>query len=132
MKEVMAVIRMNKINQTKRALADAGITSFTATGSVVGRGKGLVDFRIMQGAEKGQPEAIALLGEGPILVSKRLLLIIVPDDLVQKAVETIISANQTGNSGDGKIFVMPIMDAIKVRTGESGEGVLDQVERSVK
>ncbi len=63
MKEVMAVIRMNKINDTKRALNEAGITSFTATGRVQGRGKGLVDYRILHGAEEGAPEAIAQLGE---------------------------------------------------------------------
>ncbi|MBN2010525.1 P-II family nitrogen regulator [candidate division KSB1 bacterium] len=124
MKEVMAVIRINKINQTKRALADAGVSSFTATGKVLGRGKGMVDFRILQGAEKGQPEAIALLGQGPRLVPKRLLTIVVPDKMVEKTVETIIKTNQTGNSGDGKIFVMPVLDSVRVRTGQSGEAVI--------
>lgn len=125
MKEVMAVIRINKINQTKRALAEAGISSFTATGRVLGRGKGMVDYRVLHGAEEGRTEAMALLGQGPMLVSKRLLTIIVPDDKVQKTVETIIKANITGNSGDGKIFVLPVLDAIRVRTGQSGDVVLD-------
>lgn len=125
MKEVMAVIQINKINQTKRALADAGISSFTATGRVLGRGKGVVDYRVLHGAEEGRTEAMALLGQGPLLVSKRLLTIIVPDDKVQKTVDAIIGVNQTGNSGDGKIFIMPILDAIRVRTGQSGDAVLD-------
>lgn len=124
MKEVMAIIRINKINQTKRALADAGISSFTATGKVLGRGKGMVDFRILHGAEKGYTEAIALLGEGPRLVPKRLLTIVVPDSKVEKTVQAIIKVNQTGSSGDGKIFVMPVLDSVRVRTGESGETVV--------
>ena len=58
MKEVMAVIRMNKMNQTKQALADAGIASFTAR-KVMGRGKGKVDYLLLKGAEAGYEEAIA-------------------------------------------------------------------------
>lgn len=122
MKEVMAVIRMNKINDTKRALNDAGITSFTATGRVLGRGKGLVDYRILHGAEEGTPEAIAQLGEGPRLVPKRLITVVVSDEWVERTVEAIIKTNQTGNSGDGKIFVLPVLEATRVRTGETVEG----------
>ena len=125
MKEVMAMIRINKMNETKRALSDAGISSFTATGRVTGRGKGLVDFRVLHGAEEGLTEAISQLGAGPLLTPKRLLMIMVPDDKVSTVVDTIIKTNQTGNSGDGKIFVMPLMDSIRVRTGESGDIVLD-------
>ncbi len=122
MKEVMAVIRMNKINDTKRALNEAGITSFTATGRVLGRGKGLVDYRILHGAEEGAPEAIAQLGDGPRMVPKRLITVVVSDDWVERTVEAIIKTNQTGNSGDGKIFVLPILEATRVRTGETVEG----------
>jgi nitrogen regulatory protein PII 2 len=130
MKEVMAVIRMNKINDTKRALNEAGITSFTATGRVQGRGKGLVDYRILHAAEEGVPEAIAQLGDGPRLVPKRLITVVVSDDWVERTVEAIIKTNKTGNAGDGKIFVLPILEATRVRTGEtvagaSGGNVLD-------
>ena len=125
MKEVMAVIRINKINKTKKALSEAGIAAFTATGKVLGRGKGMVDYRILHGAENGYPEAISQLGQGPRLVAKRLITVILPDDKVDLAVKTMIEVNQTGNAGDGKIFVMPVIDAVKVRTGESGDKVLD-------
>jgi len=125
MKEVMAVIRMNMMNKTKKALAEVGISSFTATGRVMGRGKGNVDYTLLDGAKEGYEEAIAQLGKGPRLVPKRLLWIIVPDELVQKTVDTIIEVNQTGQPGDGKIFVMPTLDAIRIRTGESGDTVLD-------
>ncbi len=126
MKEVMAVIRMNMMNKTKKALVDAGISSFTATGRVMGRGKGNVDFKLLEGAKNGYEEAISQLSKGPRLIPKRLLWIVVPDTLVQKTVTTIIEVNQTGQPGDGKIFVMPIADAYRVRTGESGDVVLDK------
>ncbi len=122
MKEVMAMIRLNKINPTKKALNEAGITSFTATGRVLGRGKGLVDFRVLEGAKSGQEEAIARLGDGPRLVPKRLITVVVSDDWVERTVNAIISVNQTGKAGDGKIFVMPVYEATRVRTGESVSG----------
>lgn len=125
MKEVMAIIRMNKINETKRALAKAGFPSLTATGRVFGRGKGLVDFRIMKGAEEGIPDAIAQLGSDPKLVPKRLLTLVVTDDNVDLAVKTLVATNKTGNSGDGKIFVLPIEDSFRVRTKERGKVTLD-------
>lgn len=122
MKEIMAIIRQNKMNTTKEALAEVGITSFTATGRVLGRGKGLVDYRILHGAEEGHVEAIDQLGEGPRLVPKRLITVVVSDDWKDKTVQTIIEANRSGNAGDGKIFVLPINDAIRVRTGETATG----------
>ena len=70
MKEVLAIIRMNKMNETKRALADAGVASLTAR-KVVGRGKGKVDYLLLQGAEEGFDEAIQQLGPGPKLIPKR-------------------------------------------------------------
>jgi nitrogen regulatory protein PII 2 len=124
MKEVMAIVRMNMMNQTKRALSEAGISSVTAR-DALGRGKGLVDVNLLKGAEKGFEEAVAMLGQSGRLIPKRALIIVVPDKLVEKTVKTIIRVNQTGKSGDGMIFVMPCMDAIRVRTGERGNDVLD-------
>ena len=126
MKEIMAIIRINRMNKTKEALSAAGISSFTATGRVLGRGKGQVDFRLFKGAEEGQEEAIVQLGQGPKLVPKRLITVVVPDTLAGRVIETIISANKTGNAGDGKIFVLPVKEAMRVRTGETGDGVLDE------
>lgn len=124
MKEVMAVIRMNMMNKTKKALSDAGISSMTAK-EVLGRGKGLVDYHLLQGAEKGYEEAIAQLGQSQRLIPKRLLTVVVRDKLVQKTVNIIIKVNQTEKPGDGKIFVMPVTDYVSVRTSEGGDGVLD-------
>lgn len=125
MKEIIAILRMNMMNKTKRALADAGIPSMSAR-EALGRGKGLVDFKVLDGAEKGYEEAIAQLGQSHRLIPKRMLLTVVPDKLVDKVVKTIIKTNQTGKAGDGKIFVMPTLDAIRIRTGESGDEVLDE------
>ena len=126
MKEVLAIIRMNKMNQTKQALADAGFSAFHAR-PVFGRGKGNVDFRILKGAEEGHEEAISQLGPAIKLIPKRMLNVMVPDDKVASVVETIIKTNQTGHPGDGKIFVLPIEGSIRVRTGEVGDQALDEV-----
>jgi nitrogen regulatory protein PII 2 len=125
MKEVMAIVRMNMMNKTKKALSDAGVSSMTAR-DVLGRGKGMVDFKALSGAEKGYEEAISQLGQSQRLIPKRMIITVVPDKLVKRVVETIISANQTGKSGDGKIFVSPVENAYRVRTAEDGDAVLDE------
>jgi len=126
MKEIMAIVRINMMNKTKQALADAGISSVTAR-DALGRGKGLVDLTLLEGAEKGYEEAVAQLGQSQRLIPKRIFFVVVPDRLVQKTVKTIMAVNRTGKSGDGKIFVMPIFDSVRVRTGEAGDQVLDEV-----
>jgi len=127
MKEVMAIIRMNKINQTKKALIEAGITSMHAR-ECLGRGKGLVDLELLKGAEQGYEEAIAQLGNSQRLIPKRMVSIVLPDKLVGKAVSTVISVNRTGKAGDGKIFILPVIDTIRIRTGEAGDETLDEVQ----
>ncbi|OEU52423.1 MAG: nitrogen fixation protein [Desulfobacterales bacterium C00003106] len=124
MREVMAIIRMNMMNPTKKALAEAGIGSITAR-DALGRGKGLVDLKLLKGAEQGYEEAISQLGQSQRLIPKRILFIVVKEKFVEKAVKTIIKVNQTGKSGDGKIFVIPVSDSACVRTGESGDKTLD-------
>lgn len=125
MKEIMAIVRINMMNKTKAALAEAGISSVTAR-DALGRGKGLVDLNLLEGAEKGYEEAIVQLGQSQRLIPKRIFFVVVPDRLVKKTVQTIIAVNRTGKSGDGKIFVMPVMDSVRVRTAESGDQVLDE------
>jgi nitrogen regulatory protein PII 2 len=125
MKEIMAIVRINMMNKTKAALAEAGISSVTAR-DALGRGKGLVDLNLLEGAEKGYEEAIVQLGQSQRLIPKRIFFVVVPDRLVKKTVQTIMKVNRTGKSGDGKIFIMPVMDAVRVRTAESGDQVLDE------
>jgi nitrogen regulatory protein PII 2 len=125
MKEVMAIVRMNKINQTKKALTEAGVSSMHAR-ECLGRGKGLIDMEILKGAEAGYEEAISQLGNSQRLIPKRMISIVVPDDLIKQTVSAIMTANRTGKAGDGKIFVLPVSDAVRIRTGESGEETLDE------
>ncbi|MCK9174675.1 MAG: P-II family nitrogen regulator [Desulforhopalus sp.] len=120
MKEVIAVVRINMMNQTKQALTDCGIDAFFVH-EAQGRGKGFVNPEILEGVQQGHEEAASLLGEKGKLYPKRLLTVVVEDSLVDDVVETIIETNQTGMPGDGKIFVVPLGDAVRVRTGEAGE-----------
>lgn len=126
MKEVMAIIRINMINQTKKALLLAGIDSITAR-KVSGRGKQSVKFEMLKDVLEGQDiekPIVEAIAESHKLIPKRLLTIIVSDDKVKTVVDTIISVNKTGNPGDGKIFVLPLEETIRVRTGETGESAI--------
>ena len=124
MKQVIAIIRMNMVNRTKQALVEAGYSAFTVR-KVLGRGKGQVDFRVLHGAEEGHSEAIARLrDDGPMLIPKRLMTIVTPAAGVPKLVETIVKTNQTGRPGDGKIFVLPVSEVVRIRTGETGASAL--------
>ncbi|MEW6221050.1 MAG: P-II family nitrogen regulator [Thermodesulfobacteriota bacterium] len=120
MKEVMAIVRINMMNQTKQALTDAGIDAFFAH-EAQGRGKGFANPQVLQGAREGYEEAAALLGAKGQLYPKRLVTAVVADDQVAQVVQALIKANQTGKPGDGKIFVLPMADAVRVRTGETGQ-----------
>ncbi len=123
MKQIVAIIRPAQMNRTRTALADAGFSGFTAR-KIVGRGRGSVDLRVLRAAEAGQEEAIARLGEGPRLLPRRMLTIVVPDDRAEAAIETIVGTNRTGQPGDGKIFVLPVREAIRIRTRERGHDAL--------
>ncbi|MDD3364902.1 MAG: P-II family nitrogen regulator [Syntrophomonas sp.] len=124
MKEVLAVIRMDMINKTKEALLKEGFPSLNAR-RVLGRGKKKIDFSLIEsmvnGNEFSSPLIAEAISEGHRLVPKRLLSIIVKDDEVKTLVDIIISVNQKGKAGDGKIFVVPVVDCIRIRTGENGE-----------
>jgi nitrogen regulatory protein PII 2 len=129
MKLILAMIRIAKINATKEALSAAGLPSFMASGKVQGRGRGR-GIGPRYNEIMNNPELRAdfkdAAGEGePKLKTKRLITLIVTDDKKDVAVQTIIKANQTGNSGDGKIFVSQVFDAVQIRTGDHGDEVLD-------
>ncbi len=120
MKEVIAIVRINMMNHTKQALTECGVAAFFAH-EAHGRGKGFVNPEVLEGAQQGYEEAASLLGEKGKLYPKRMLTAVVEDSMVDCVVETIINTNQTGMPGDGKVFVVPISDAVRVRTGETGE-----------
>ena len=125
MKEVIAVIRMDMINRTKEALLLEGFPALNCR-KVMGRGKKKVDFTLIEkfiteGIEVNSPKVAEAISEGHRLVPKRLLSLIVKDIKVKKVIEAIMNTNSRGNPGDGKIFVMPVSDCIRIRTGENGE-----------
>lgn len=121
MKEVMAIVRLNKVNQTKEALAVNGFPAFTCR-KVLGRGKKLMDmFLLTTFVEEGQIPMNSVgehLTEYSRLIPKRIFTLTVAEEDVQKVVTTIMDINYTGNPGDGKIFVLPIYENYQVRTGE--------------
>lgn len=122
MKEVMAFIRVNKVNDTKKALAEAGFPSFTCR-KVVGRGRKTVDSTLVKIVLESGKLPMNVQGEALTehvrLVPKRFFTLIVEDDQIQEAVQAIIRVNQTGNSGDGKIFIIDIPETYRIRTGEN-------------
>ncbi len=122
MKEVMAIVRQNKVNSTKEALAEAGVPAFTCR-KVLGRGKKLIDMSLLHSfVDAGEIPANPMgeyISEANRLISKRVFTMIVDDAEVEKVVNTIIEVNATGNPGDGKIFVSPILENYKVRNGEA-------------
>lgn len=122
MKEVMAIVRQNKVNLTKEALAEAGVPAFTCR-KVLGRGKKLIDMNLLHSlVDAGEvPETPVgeYLSEITRLIPKRVFTFIVDDSEVEKVVNTIIDVNSTGNPGDGKIFILPVTENYKVRNGES-------------
>ncbi|OPY56163.1 MAG: Nitrogen regulatory protein P-II [Pelotomaculum sp. PtaU1.Bin035] len=123
MKEIIAIIRMNKVNETKKALMDVGICGLHAV-KVMGRGKLRVDFSMLGGISIQEEIGGILadgLAKGSRLIPKRMLTILVQDGEVEKVVNALIKVNQGGNKGDGKIFVAPVLDVARVRTGERGE-----------
>jgi nitrogen regulatory protein PII 2 len=121
MKLILAIIRIAKMQETKEALSAVDLPSFTAM-SVLGRGKGHGD---LEKAGEVSPQFHELIPEMPRLKSKRMITLVVTDEKKDLAVETIIKANQSGKSGDGKIIVVEASDSIRVRTGETGDSTLD-------
>ncbi len=138
MKEITAIIRRDKIQETKNVLAGLGYPSLTIQ-SVEGRGKQRGAMCAEMDSEmpdsyctavklKATPSTYALdhtLPKIALFVPKRLLTIVVPDDVVTTIVKSIIKVNQSGKAGDGKIFVSPIEGTLRVRTGEKdGEAIV--------
>ncbi len=124
MREIMCFIRANKVNDTKRALAESGFPAFTCC-RCLGRGKKSIGSNVLKtiiatGELPLNPTGESLT-EATRLIAKRFFTLIINDQDVDKAVQAIISVNQTGNPGDGRIFVLPILETHSVRTGVGGE-----------
>ncbi len=112
MKLVMAIVKPFKLDEVREALTDIGVAGMTVS-EVKGFGRQKGHTEIYRGAEY----AISFL-------PKAKLEVVVADNQVDGAVEAISKAAQTGTIGDGKIFVVDVSTAVRVRTGESGDEAL--------
>ena len=109
MKLIVAIIKPFKLEEVKEALAEAGIEGMTVT-EVKGFGRQKGHTEIYRGSEY----TVDFLPKVKIEIA-------VADDVAGKAVDAIVKAAKTGKIGDGKIFILPIEEAVRIRTEERGE-----------
>lgn len=112
MKKIEAIIKPFKLDDVREALTDAGITGMTVS-EVKGFGRQKGHTEIYRGAEY----AVDFL-------PKVKLEIVLADDMVERAIELIVETARSGKIGDGKIFVTPIEQIIRIRTGETDEAAV--------
>ena len=112
MKKIEAIIKPFKLDEVREALSDIGANGLTVT-EVKGFGRQKGHTELYRGAEY----VVDFLPKVKIEV-------VVRDDVVETAIESIIKAARTGKIGDGKIFVMPVEQVVRIRTGETGESAV--------
>jgi len=112
MKKIEAIIKPFKMEDVKEALSEIGIEGMTVT-EVKGFGRQKGHTEIYRGSEYTVD-----------FLPKVKFEIVVADDRVQKAVDVIVAAAKTGKIGDGKVFVLPIEEAIRIRTEEHGDSAI--------
>jgi nitrogen regulatory protein P-II 1 len=111
-KKVEAIIKPFRLDEVKEALDEAGIVGLT-----VSEVKGI-------GRQKGHTELYRGAEYVVDLLPKVKVELVVPDDQVERVVDAIEQAARSGRIGDGKIFVMPVEEAVRIRTGERGDDAL--------
>ncbi len=109
MKKIEAIIKPFKLDEVKEALSGIGVEGLTVT-EVKGFGRQKGHTEIYRGAEYVVD-----------FLPKIKLEIVVTEEVVDKVIEAIVAAANTGKIGDGKIFVLPIEEAVRIRTGEKGD-----------
>jgi len=112
MKLIEAIIKPFKVDDVRKALSEIGVAGLTVT-----EAKGF-------GRQKGHTELYRGAEYVVDLVPKMKLEILVSDDQLERAIEAIVSAASTGKIGDGKIFVLAVNEAVRIRTGETGNSAL--------
>jgi nitrogen regulatory protein PII len=112
MKKIEAIIKPFKLDDVKQALSEIGITGMTVT-EVKGHGRQKGHKEIYRGAEYQVD-----------FLPKTKIEIIVDQSMVDSVVKKILESARTGKIGDGKIFVMPVEEVIRVRTGETGKDAI--------
>ncbi len=112
MKKIEAVIKPFKLDEVRESLSEVGVTGLTVT-EVKGFGRQKGHTELYRGAEYVVD-----------FLPKIKIEVIVADETVERAVEAIIKAARTGKIGDGKIFVSPVEQVVRIRTGEAGEDAI--------
>jgi nitrogen regulatory protein P-II 1 len=112
MKKLEAIIKPFKLDEVREALSEVGVTGLTVT-EVKGFGRQKGHTELYRGAEYVVD-----------FLPKVRVEVIIADEMVERAVEAVIRAARTGKIGDGKIFVTPVEQVIRIRTGESGESAV--------
>jgi nitrogen regulatory protein P-II 1 len=112
MKKIEAIIKPFKLDEVREALSAIGIMGLTAT-EVKGFGRQKGHTELYRGAEYVVD-----------FLPKVKLDLIISDDMVEKAIDVIVSTAHTGKIGDGKIFVMDVNQVIRIRTGEKGDAAV--------
>ncbi len=112
MKKIEAIVKPFKLDEVKEALQEVGLQGITVT-----EAKGF-------GRQKGHTELYRGAEYVVDFLPKVKIEIVCTDEMVDRAVEAIRNAAQTGRIGDGKIFIYPIEQAIRIRTGESGDDAI--------
>lgn len=109
MKKIEAIIKPFKLEEVKEALSEIGIQGMTVT-EVKGFGRQKGHTEIYRGSEYTVD-----------FLPKVKIEVVLGDDLIEKAIDAIVKSAKTGKIGDGKVFVLPIEQAIRIRTDETGE-----------
>ena len=112
MKKIEAIIKPFKLEEVKEALTTMGVRGITVS-EVKGFGRQKGHTELYRGAEYVVD-----------FLPKIKIEIILPDDQVERAIEAITSSARTGRIGDGKIFIIPLDGAVRIRTGEKGEDAI--------
>ena len=112
MKQITAIIKPFKLDEVREALAEAGVTGLTVT-DVKGFGRQKGHTELYRGAEYVVD-----------FLPKIKIEAVVPDSMVDGAIDAITKAARTGKIGDGKIFVRAVEQVIRIRTGETGENAV--------
>ena len=112
MKQVTAIIKPFKLDEVREALAEVGVNGLTVT-EVKGFGR-----------QKGHTELYRGAEYVVYFLPKIRIEMVIADSMVDDVIEAIVKAARTGKIGDGKIFVMPVEQAIRIRTSESGDAAL--------
>lgn len=112
MKKIEAIIKPFKLDEVREALSEVGITGLTVT-EVKGFGRQKGHTELYRGAEYVVD-----------FLPKIKIEIVVASDQVEPAIDAIVKAARTGKIGDGKIFVMPVEQVVRIRTGETGQEAL--------